>query len=197
MFEDQADLADLAAPDAQPAAEDHAPPAALEDQLSPRDRAQADAQAAAEDYGRAAVLNETAAKLNSISDSLTTMGYGEAGNAMGREATREIVAASHDVAQAVHLTTASNSWNAVADDLDLQAKARGEAYVAAAGHRQAEDILHQPLSEADRTHAEVAAAAAAALETTLGHRADQLGHDAASAATTALDEEAKARGIHE
>lgn len=169
----------------------------LEDQLDPREKGAGDAELAAEKFADAASLNAEAATYQSMSETMADMGFDDASTLFIEGATKDWVTAGHENLEATHLLAASANWTAAADDLDQQAKARGEAFVAAAGERQAEELMQQPQTQEDRTHAEVAAAAEAGMEKALEHRAVELGHAAKVAAHTALDEEAKARSVHE
>jgi hypothetical protein len=164
-------------------------------QLDPKDRADTVQDEAAAEFTEASTFYAISENVDTTAENLRSMGFGEAADVLHAEAMRESTAADIDLAQGMHLASAAGAWRTAADDLDQQAKAEGQAFVAGAAHRQADDLLHHSPTEAQKTQLEVTSAAAGATQAALEHRAGELEHAAESAAAAAIAHEAKARSL--
>jgi hypothetical protein len=164
------------------------------DEFDPNKRADLNDQAAAAERGEAHSLYKTATNLGATADNLRTMGFGVVSDALDQTADLAANAAQKDMAESQLYGDVADQWRTVAHDLDGQAKATGESYVATAGQQTAEEYAGRATNDADRIRWEMKAAGLEVAATDLQHQASELGEDAQRAAEAALAAEAKLLG---
>jgi hypothetical protein len=146
------------------------------------------------EYDEAKVLNLVAEGLDSTADLMQSIGLDEAARTAQAAADAERVAAFIDTQQGIAYEAAATEWLIADDELKLQARAQGQAYVAADRAEAAEHQLgDKDLSEREKTDARLAAARAHADEGVFEQRADELGDSARSVIELAKGMERMAR----
>jgi hypothetical protein len=161
----------------------------------PNARADLDEQAAAAERAEGKQLYGMGENLETTAENLRQMGWGDAAAPLERTADVAYHAGLVDMQQSDLLKDAAKHWRETADDLEQQSKASGASFVAHASHDAATDLLAHAGSETEKTEYSVMAATSAAQQTTLEHRAAELGQEAQHDASTAIADEVKARGL--
>ena len=161
----------------------------------PLARAELDANAAAEERAEGKQLYGMGENLETTAANLREMGWGDAAAPLEKTADVAYHAGFVDMQQSDLLSDAAKHWRETAEDLDEQTKAAGQGFVAHATADAAKDQLAHATSEAEKTQAATLAAAATAGQGALEHRAVELGQEAQHDASTAIADEAKARGL--
>ena len=168
-----------------------------DDDAGPAARSAADAELAHQDQVAAEGLSLSMSNLTTMATTLAEEGYGDAAGVLTRAAAQESGEAARHALQGEYFQEASNEWGVAAIALDHQAKASGQALVAAADRRHALEGLDQP-SITDIEHA-LAASAEAAIEARMRTHIDEAaisGRVAEDSAERAIVAEEQAHGVH-
>ena len=163
---------------------------------TPEHQAIHDGAEADREYDEAKVLNLVADGLGSTADFMQSIGLDEAAATTQAAANAERIAALIDTQQGIAYEAAMHEWLIAGDDLKLQARAQGQAYVAVDRAEAAEHQLgDKDLSEREKTDAQLAAARAHTDEAVFERRADELGDSAKSVIELAEGMERMARQL--
>ncbi len=163
---------------------------------TPEHQAIHDAAEADREFAEAKLLNAAADGLGVTAAFMDSIGLDEAAKAAQAAADAERVAALIDTQQGIAYGAAATEWLIAGNDLKLQARAQGQAYVAADRAEAAEHRLgDEDLSEREKTDAQLAAARAHADEGVFERRADELGDSAKTVIELAEGMERMARQL--
>ena len=163
---------------------------------TPEHQAIHDGAEADREFAEAKLLNAAADGLGVTADFLDSIGLDEAAKAAQAPADAERVAALIDTQQGIAYSAAATEWLIAGNDLKLQARAQGQAYVAGNRAEAAEERLgDQDLSEREKTAAQLDAARAYAEEGVFERRADELGDSAKTVIELAEGMERMARQL--